>query len=341
MAAQAFVSTFTGASLRPSVQARRSARQAVAKVAVPRAALEDQRCATPFDGFKFAPIKESAISRSMTTRYFADLYKNAEVDVVIVGAGSAGLSCAYELTKYPDVKVAIIEQGVAPGGGAWLGGQLFSAMCVRKPAHKLLDELEIPYEDEGNFVVIKHAAQFTSTLLSKVLSAPNVKLFNATAVEDLIVKDDAAKGGRYVAGAVTNWTLVSLNHDTQMCMDPNVIESKVMVSSTGHDGPMGASGVKRLARLGMVSDAPGMSALDMNTAEDMIVDRTREVVPGMVICGMEVAELDGCPRMGPTFGAMFMSGQKAAHVALNSLRRQQEREAASEANPAGKQLTTA
>ena len=49
-------------------------------------------------------------------------------------------------------------------------------------------------------------------------------------------------GRRRVAGAVTNWTLVSLNHDTQMCMDPNVIESKVMVSSTGHDGPMGASG---------------------------------------------------------------------------------------------------
>ena len=33
-----------------------------------------------------------------------------------------------------------------------------------------------------------------------------------------------------------------------------------------------------------------------------MVDRTREIVPGMVICGMEVAELDGCPRMGPTFG---------------------------------------
>ena len=27
-------------------------------------------------------------------------------------------------------QVAIIEQGVAPGGGAWLGGQLFSAMVV-------------------------------------------------------------------------------------------------------------------------------------------------------------------------------------------------------------------
>jgi len=67
--------------------------------------------------------------------------------------------------------VAIIEQGVAPGGGAWLGGQLFSAMVVRKPAHGLLDELEVPYEDEGDFVVVKHASLFTSTLLSKVLKA--------------------------------------------------------------------------------------------------------------------------------------------------------------------------
>jgi thiamine thiazole synthase len=45
-------------------------------------------------------------------------------------------------------------------------------------------------------------------------------------------------------------------------MDPNVIESKVMVSTTGHDGPMGASGVKRLQRLGMLgAELPGMGAL--------------------------------------------------------------------------------
>ena len=43
---------------------------------------------------------------------------------MIVGAGSAGLSCAYELSKYPDVRVTLIEQSVSPGGGAWLGGQV-------------------------------------------------------------------------------------------------------------------------------------------------------------------------------------------------------------------------
>jgi len=39
----------------------------------------------------------------------------------------------------------------------------------------------VPFEDEGDYIVVKHAALMTSTLLSKVLAAPNVKLFNATA----------------------------------------------------------------------------------------------------------------------------------------------------------------
>jgi len=47
--------------------------------------------------------------------------------------------------------------------------ELPGLLQVRKPANELLDELSVPYEDEGDFVVIKHAALFTSTLLSKVL----------------------------------------------------------------------------------------------------------------------------------------------------------------------------
>ena len=46
-----------------------------------------------------------------------------------------------------------------------------------------------------------------------------------------------------------------------------------------------------MAKLGLVSGTPGMAALDMNSAEDAVVGNTREVVPGMVICGMEVDTL--------------------------------------------------
>ena len=49
-----------------------------------------------------------------------------------------------------------------------------SSKVVRKPADRFLTEIGVPFEDEGNFVVVKHAALFTSTILSKVLAFPNV-----------------------------------------------------------------------------------------------------------------------------------------------------------------------
>ncbi|KAL1615433.1 thiamine metabolism-related protein [Neofusicoccum ribis] len=271
-----------------------------------------------WENFKFAPIRESQVSRAMTRRYFKDLDTYAESDIVIVGAGSCGLSTAYMIAKArPDLKIAIIESGVAPGGGAWLGGQLFSAMVMRRPADAFLREVGVAYEEEGaDFVVVKHAALFTSTVLSKVLQFPNVKLFNATAVEDLITRPAADGTGVRIAGVVTNWTLVSMHHDDQSCMDPNTINAPVVISTTGHDGPFGAFSVKRLVSMQQLEKLGGMRGLDMNNAEDAIVKRTREIVPGLIVGGMELSEVDGANRMGPTFGAMALSGVKAAEEAL-------------------------
>jgi len=191
-------------------------------------------------------------------------------------------------------------------------------MVIRKPADRFLREIGVPYEDEGPFVVVKHAALFTSTLLSRVLSFPNVVLMNATAVEDLIIHQDF-RGDQRVAGVVTNWTLVALNHDTQSCMDPNTITAPIVITATGHDGPMGAFSAKRLVSTGLLKELGNMRGLDMNRAEPAIVNRTREVVPGLIMAGMELSEHDGSNRMGPTFGAMIASGIKAAHEATRVL----------------------
>ena len=117
------------------------------------------------------------------------------------------------------------------------------AQVVRKPADRFLTELGVPFEDEGPFVVVKYAALFTSTISSKVLALPNVVMMNATAVEDLIVREDF-QGRQRVAGVVTNWTLVALNHDTQSCMDPNVITAPVIVSATGESRTPASASVR-------------------------------------------------------------------------------------------------
>ena len=66
--------------------------------------------------FAFEPIRESQVARAMARRYFNDLDTYAESDIVIVGAGSCGLSTAYTLAKArPDLKIAIVEASVSPG----------------------------------------------------------------------------------------------------------------------------------------------------------------------------------------------------------------------------------
>ena len=96
-----------------------------------------------FQDYKFNPIREADVSRAMTSRYFKDLWEYAEADVVIVGAGSSGLSCAYELTKRPDIKVAIIEQNVSPGGAHTISCSLLHALCPCTLRHFSIDVLII------------------------------------------------------------------------------------------------------------------------------------------------------------------------------------------------------
>ncbi|GAA5868507.1 hypothetical protein JCM5353_004747, partial [Sporobolomyces roseus] len=113
-------------------------------------------------------------------------------------------------------------------------------------------------------------------------------VYNATACEDLITRPDPLGNGLRVCGVVSNWTLVTMAHGLQSCMDPQTITAPVVASFAGHDGPFGAFSVKRLVAAGIVEKLGDMRCLDMRSSEDYIVNNTREIVPGLITGGMEL-----------------------------------------------------
>jgi thiamine thiazole synthase len=137
-----------------------------------------------------------------------------------------------------------------------------------------------------------------------------VKFANMTIFEDLVLRE-----GNRVAGVVVNWTPVASLPREITCVDPVALEAKLVIDATGHDARVAT----KLEERGLIKTV-GYGAMWVERSEDLVVEHTAEVHPGLIVQGMAVATVFGLPRMGPTFGAMLLSGQRGAEIANSLLR---------------------
>ena len=255
----------------------------------------------------FHPVDEKDVTRAIARSFLRQLDDYAGSDVIIVGGGPAGLIAAKELAE-GGRKVLIVERNNYLGGGFWIGGYFMNKLTLRAPSQQVLDELGVPYEAASDGL---YTADAPHTCAAAIVAAcrAGVKILSLTLLEDIIIRDD-----KRVAGVVANWSPIQHLPQEISALDPVPLEARVVIDATGHD----ACVVKKLEKRGLI-DTRGEGALWITASEDQVVEHTREVYPGLVVCGMAVGTVYGVPRMGPTFGGMLLSGKRAAEVAIGIL----------------------
>ena len=256
---------------------------------------------------KFSPVGEKEVTRAIASEFVTQFLEYVESDCIIVGGGPSGLMAGRNLAR-AGKKVLIVERNNYIGGGFWIGGYLMNKVTIRHPAERILDELGIPYKEVTPGLLVADGPHACSKLIASACDS-GVKFANMTIFDDLVLRED----GR-VAGVVINWTAISALPREITCVDPVALESTIVMDATGHDAQV----VRKLEERGLIK-TKGFGAMWVERSEDLVIEYTGEVHPGLIAIGMAVTTVYGLPRMGPTFGAMLLSGEVGAEIALEKL----------------------
>ena len=261
------------------------------------------------------PLDELVITRAIMESYMDKFLGSLDSDVAIVGAGPAGLVCAYYLAK-AGAKVTIYERKLSIGGGIWGGGAMFNQVVVQEEAKRILDDMGIsyePYEREEGYYLLD-AVELSCALGLKAIKA-GARIFNLFTVVDVKVSGEEER----VSGLVLSWTPVEM---TGLHVDPITVGARYVVDGTGHDAEVARVVQDKLEKklntpTGKVAGERSMWA---DFGEKSVPQCTGEVYPGLFVIGMAATACYGAHRMGPVFGGMLLSGEKAARMILERLK---------------------
>lgn len=259
------------------------------------------------------PLSEIEITRRIVEGFSREFLDSIELDVAIAGAGPSGLVAAYYLAR-EGLKVNVFERDLFVGGGMWGGGMLFTRIVVQEEAVEILDDLSIKLIDTGDGYLTGDPVEVVSRCTVAAIDA-GAKVWVGMSVEDVVIREDDV-----ITGVVLNWRAVELSG---MHVDPLAVSAKVVIDASGHDCDIVRTFERKVpgCRIETAGGAVvGEKPMWAEVGEKEIVDNTREVYPGMMVCGMAANAAFGSPRMGAIFGGMFLSGRKVAGLAVRKVR---------------------
>lgn len=260
-------------------------------------------------------LDDVKISQAIINSYFKKLLSCLEVDVALVGAGPANLVCGALLGR-AGVKTALFESKLAPGGGMWGGGMMFNEIVIQESALPLLKQINVRNREYEKGYYTVDSVECVSTLISTCVQA-GTPIFNLIKVVDVMFREE--KDQKRVNGLVLQWTPVE---HAGLHVDPLTIRAKYIVDGSGHPAEVCSIVSRKMdVKLNTPSgQVMGEMSMWADRGEELTIANTVEIFPGLFVVGMAANAAMGSPRMGPIFGGMLLSGEKAAGELLKKLR---------------------
>lgn len=257
---------------------------------------------------------ELTITRAIVKQFSEDFLDSLELDVALVGAGPANLTAARLLAEL-GLRTAIFERELHIGGGIWGGGMLMPSIVVEEEAAHFLTDTGVKFRPCEEGLVIANAVETATKMTAAAIDA-GARIWVGIEAEDVRMDDDLR-----VAGLVINWGAVTV---AGLHVDPLAIHTRCVIDGTGHPAEIARKVLEKVPGASFDSPhdhVPGEAAMHAVLGEAALAANTREVYPGLVVTGMVANAVAKSPRMGPIFGGMFVSGERAAQVAAGIVER--------------------
>ncbi|OWJ54457.1 sulfide-dependent adenosine diphosphate thiazole synthase [Pyrodictium delaneyi] len=251
---------------------------------------------------------ETKITRTIVTATAEEWAEIANVDVVIVGAGPAGMTAARYLAE-KGLRVVVFERRLSFGGGIGGGGMLFHKIVVDEKTVPILEDFRVRYQKRNDLYVVD-AAELMAKLAAHAIDA-GARIIHGVQVDDVIIRYDPLR----VVGVAIQWSAVIMSG---LHVDPLFVYSRAVVDATGHDAEVLSVFSRKVPEAELI--IPGEKSAYAEEAEKLVVEKTGRVLPGLYVAGMAVAALYNLPRMGPIFAGMLLSGKKIAEIIAEDLR---------------------